>query len=77
MLVGRKSTKLDFLWWCSIHVVILVQVQFEPKLSPNITQHVRKLLFMLTHLHYIAISVFSLLFPHNTIMPATIQSDVW
>ena len=74
VFVGRKSTLLDFLWWGSIF--ILVRVQLKPKLGPNITQYVRTLLFI--HIFtYIAISVIFLPFPHNTIMPATIQSDIW
>ena len=67
MLVGPKSTMFDFLWWDSI--VILVHVQFDPKSGPNIIQYVRKLLFMLTQLHYIAISV-------NFLTFSTIQLDI-
>ena len=76
MLVLIKST-LDFLWFGSI--VILVHEQFEPKSGPNAIQNVRKIMFMLTDPFtlYCYFCICFLLSPHNTIMPVTIQSNVW
>ena len=72
MLIGRKSTLFDFLRRGPIVIMVHVQLELNNSIRKNIIVHVNRLI----HIILLCLSFF-LLFPHNTIMPAMIHSDVW